>query len=197
MNNVRQVGIATMVYLADSRDRLPTENATSVSGDWPHDMTKVLVDQFMGAGLPNRNVFYCPGGLAVVNSNYTNWWDFTSTRRVLGYGFFNKRTPTDNRVGINGCFFIGKVTDTNMPTEAAWIVDEIMSLTQTAPYNFTVPSANVPAQYGGAYRPPHRDGNNPSGGNLLFLDGHAGWRPFKAMLPRYQPPSSSQPWYFY
>jgi prepilin-type N-terminal cleavage/methylation domain-containing protein/prepilin-type processing-associated H-X9-DG protein len=197
MSNMRQIGIATMVYLGENKDALPKENAASISGDWPHDMTKVLVDQFINSGLPNRKVFYCVGTLAIVNSNDTNWWDFTATRRVLGYGFFNKRIPTDTRAGINGCFFIGKLSETNRPTEMAWVVDETMSLTQTAPYNFTVPSANVPAQYGGAYKPAHRDGNTAAGGNLLFLDGHASWRQFKAMLPRYQPTSSSQPWYFY
>jgi prepilin-type processing-associated H-X9-DG protein len=197
MSNTRQIGIAGQVYSGENKESLPVENAKSISGDWPHDMTQILVDQFQSAGLPNRKVFYCPGTLAIVNSNETNWWDFTATRRVLGYGFFNMRIPTDNRAGINGCFFIGKTTFTNRPTDTAWVVDETMSLTQTAPYNFTIPSGNVPASYGGAYKPAHRDGNFPAGGNLLYLDGHAGWTGFKSMLPRYQPTSSSQPWYFY
>jgi prepilin-type N-terminal cleavage/methylation domain-containing protein len=197
MSNTRQIGIAAMVYVGENKDSLPVENAASISGDWPHDMTKVLVDQFQGAGLPNQKVFYCPGTLAIVNSIETNWWDFTATRRVLGYAFFNKRIPTDTRAGINGCFFIGKITVTNRPSDTAWVMDETMSLTQTAPYNFVIPSGNVPASYGGAYRPAHRDGNNPAGGNLLYLDCHAGWSQFRVMLPRYQPPSSSQPWYFY
>ena len=197
MSNARQIGIGAMIYAGENKDNLPQESANSFSGDWPHDMTQVLVDQFMNAGLPNRKVFYCAGNLAVVNGNDTNWWDFTATRRVLGYAFFNKRIPTDTRAGINSCFFIGKLTQTNQPSETVWVADETMSLSQTAPYNFTVPSGNVPAIYGGAYKPPHRDANKAAGGNLLFLDGHAAWRPFSAMFPRYQPTSSSQPWYFY
>lgn len=197
LSNTRQIGIGAMMYAGENKDRLPQENAATFSGDWPHDMTKVLVDQFVNSGLPNRKVFYCAGTLAIVNGNDTNWWDFTATRRVLGYGFFNKRIPTDNRVGINGCFFIGRLNETNQPAETPWVVDEIMSTTSTAPYNFSVTSANVPAQYGGAYRPPHRDGGRPAGGNLLYLDGHAGWRQFSTMFPRYQAPSSSQPWFFY
>ncbi len=197
MSNTRQIGIAAAVYIGDNKDTLPSENVTAISGDWPHDMTKALVDQFQAAGLPNRKSFYCAGTLAIVNGNETNWWDFTATRRVLGYGFFNKRIPTDTRKGINGCFFIGKLTETNQPSETAWVVDETMSLTAAAPFNFVVTSANVPAIYGGAYRPPHREGNTAAGGNLLFLDGHASWRQFSQMLPRYQTTSSSQPWYFY
>jgi prepilin-type N-terminal cleavage/methylation domain-containing protein/prepilin-type processing-associated H-X9-DG protein len=197
MSNTRQIGIASMIYVGENKDTLPQEAAQSVGGVWPHDMTKVLVDQFINAGLPNRKVFYCAGTLAIVNGNDTNWWDFTATARVLGYGFFNKRVPTDNRVGINNCFFIGKLTETNRPAETAWVADETMSLTQTSPYNFVIPSGNVPAQNGGAYRPPHRDRDKAAGGNLLYLDGHAAWQQFSKMFPRYQPPSSSMPWYFY
>jgi len=194
MNNTRQIGIGCAMYAGDWNSRLPQG---TLSGDWPHDMTVTNVDLFMNAGLANPKVFYCPGTLAIVNGNETNWWNFASNRRVLGYMFFNKRSPTDNRVGINGCFFIGKTSDTNRPTEAVVVADETMSLTQNQPYNFIVPSSNVPALYGGAYLPAHRSHNTPTGGNLLFLDAHVGWRSFKEMLPRYQPTSSSQPWCFF
>ena len=202
MSNTRQIGIGSLIYAGESKDWLPTENTTSLVGTWPHDMTKVVVDMFQGAGLPNKKVFYCPGTLAIVNGNDANWWDFpnglpTDTRRVLGYGFFNKRYPADNRAGINGSFFIGKTTQTNQPSDTAWVVDETMSTTSASPYNWVIVSGNVPAQYGGAYKPAHRDGNNPAGGNLLYLDGHASWSGFNKMLPRYQATGSSAPWYFY
>lgn len=194
LNNTRQIGIATLIYAGDNANFLPR---WTLGGDWPHDMVVQNVDQFQSAGLQNPKVFYCPGTLAIVNGNETNWWNFRPDRRVLGYMFFNKRASTDNRVGINGCFFIGRLSDTNRPTEAVLVADETMSLTQKAPYDFVIPSSNVPAQYGGAYRPAHRDKSFPAGGNLLFLDGHVSWRPFKDMLPRYQPSSSSQPWCFF
>ena len=194
LNNTRQIGMGALMYAGDNKNTLPQD---TLSGDWPHDMTIADVDLWQAAGLQNPKVFYCPGTLAIINGNETNWWNFTSSRRVLGYMFFNKRSAKDNRAGINGCFFIGRLSDTNFPTEAVLVADETMSLTQTAPYNFVVPSSNVPALYGGAYRPAHRDGNYPAGGNLLFLDGHVSWRRFKDMLPRYQPSSSSQPWCFY
>ena len=194
MSNTRQIGIGALMYAGDNNNFLPQE---TLSGDWPHDMTKNEVTMFQNSGLQNPKVFYCAGTLAIVNGNETNWWDFTSTRRVLGYAFFNKRAASDNRVGINGCFFIGKISDTNFPTEAVLVADETMSLTQTKPYNFVVPSSNVPPMDGGAYLPAHRNRGLATGGNLLFLDGHVGWRSFKEMLPRYQPPSSSQPWYFF
>ena len=194
LNNTRQIGMGALMYAGDYKNTLPQD---TLSGDWPHDMTIADVDLWQSAGLQNPKVFYCPGTLAIINGNETNWWNFTSTRRVLGYMFFNKRSSTDNRVGINGCFFIGRLSDTNFPTEAVLVADETMSLTQNAPYNFVIPSSNVPPLYGGAYRPAHRDGSYPAGGNMMFLDGHVAWRRFHDMLPRYQPQSSSQPWCFY
>ena len=202
LSNLKQLGIALHIYAGDNRDKLPQG---TLDGDWPHDLSKVNADLIVNCGATPK-VFYCGGLLASVNEQealgqrglgLTSWWEFNATRRIVGYGFFIKRTPTDNRVGINGCRFIGGLNETNNTSGTEIVVDEIMSLTQTPPLDFVVPSGNVPAQYGGAYQPPHRDKSFPAGGNLLFLDAHASWRRFVEMLPRYQPPSSSQPWYFY
>ena len=195
MSNLKQIGIASVSYASDNKDTLPQEKDGAVA-DWGHDMNRVTVDMFMSAGA-TRKVFYCPGTLSIIKNDDTKWWDFTATRRVLGYSFFNKRTALDTRVGINGCFFIGKLSETNRPTDTQFVVDETLSLTSTAPYNFVVPSGNVPPELGGAYRPAHRDKNQPAGGNSLYLDGHAGWTKFISMKPRYQATSSSQPWHFY
>lgn len=194
LNNLRQISVALHGYAGDNRDTFPQ---ALMDGDWPHDMHKTNANLLVDAGAKPL-VFYCSGLLASINRfDWERWWDFNSTRRIVGYGFFIKRTPTDNRVGINGCRFIGKLSDTNNPVDTALVVDELMSLTQTQPYNFVVPSGNVPAQHGGAYRPPHREGAFPAGGNVQYLDGHVRWRKFQEMLPRYQATSSSQPWYFY
>lgn len=202
LSNLHQLGIALIAYTGDYKDRLPQG---TLDGNWPHDMSKVNADLIVDAGAKPK-IFYCGALLASVNEQealgprgpgLTSWWDFNSTRRILGYGFFIKRTATDNRVGINNCRFIGRLSETNNTSATPVVVDEIMSTTQNKPYNFNVPSSNVPARYGGAYRPPHRDKNDPAGGNILFLDCHADWRKFLEMKPRYQPPSSSRPWYFY
>ena len=190
MSNLRQLGIASMVYVSENKDTLPQEG-TALTGDWGHDMTKANVDLFMNAGA-SRKVFYCAGTLSIIKGDDARWWDFTATRRVVGYSFFNKRWSGDTRGG-----FIGKLSETNRPTDTAIVVDETLSLTSTSPYNFVVPSANVPAEFGSAYRPAHRDKNQPAGGNNLYLDGHAAWVKFSSMKPRYQATSSSTPWHFY
>jgi prepilin-type N-terminal cleavage/methylation domain-containing protein/prepilin-type processing-associated H-X9-DG protein len=202
MSNLKQLGITCFNYASENRDKLPQGVQ---DGDWPHDLSKVNADLYLNAGAQPR-VFYCAGLLASVNEmealgprgpGLTSWWDFNTLRRIVGYGLMIKQSPTDTRTGMNGGRFYSRLTETNNPSAAEVIVDENMSMTAAVPYNFVVPSGNVPAQYGSAYKAPHPNKNVPAGGNILFLDGHAEWRGFKDMKPKFRAPSSSQPYYFY
>jgi prepilin-type N-terminal cleavage/methylation domain-containing protein len=203
MNNLKQLGIASYVYSSENRDFLP--QAATMSGDWGHDMSTNYADLFISAGAVKKT-FYCGGLLASVNElealgprgpGLTSWWDFGSDRRIVGFSFYTKRTPTDNRTGINGFRFLGRLTETNRPAAAVIISDDLLSLNAAKPYNFTVPSGNVPAQYGGAYRPPHRDGQSPAGATSLFLDGHVTWRKIDEMKPGHKASSSAAPYHFF
>ncbi len=205
MNNLKQLGLAGFVYAAENKDRLPQENVTSVSGDWAHDMTKPYASLYMSGGAVLRT-FYCGGLLASVNEQealgprgpgLTSWWDFSDNRRIVGFSFFTKRIPNDTRTGLNGFRFIGSTTETNRPSEAVIISDDLLSMNAAKPFNFTVESSNVPLQYGGAYRPPHRDGNATAGANSLFLDGHVAWRKIDQMKPGYKATTSSAPYHFF
>ncbi|MFO1487379.1 MAG: prepilin-type N-terminal cleavage/methylation domain-containing protein [Verrucomicrobiota bacterium] len=202
LSNLRQLGIAIQGYASDNKDRLP---GLSRDGDWLHDMSKINADLIVSAGATPK-IFYCSGLMASVNEQEalaprlpgsTSWWDFNTTRRIVGFGFLIKQDASDARTGVNGFRLWSKTTETNNTSSAELIVDENMSLTQTSPYDFNVPSGNVPAVYGGAYRPPHPAGKLPDGGNILYLDCHAAWKRFKDMQVKYQAPSSSQPYYFY
>lgn len=203
MSNLRQLGIALIGYTTDNRDWFPAA-ADRLYGDWLHDMPKTNADLLVQAGAKPQ-IFYCPGlGSGIRESDIMDhWWDFTSTRRVVGFGFLTKQYPGDNRRGLQGFKLYGRINETNNPVEAELVVDENLSLVPSPPskYNFVVPSDNVPPYAGGAYKPPHPARNGlPSGGNILFLDSHTEWRKFDApriMRPRFQAPSSSQPWYFY
>lgn len=193
-----------MSYAGDYGDNLPRVTNDEYSGDWPHDLPRRWADLMVTAGA-RREVFYCPGLTAGVNeSDINRWWEFNSARRIVGVAIYIQRTPNDKRGWppntqncYNGCRFYGRLTETNNPAAAEIITDENMSLNNTAPYNFRVPSDNVPAYQGGAYRPPHLKGGLPEGGNILFLDGHMSWRKFNEMNYRYRCPSSSQPYYWY
>jgi prepilin-type N-terminal cleavage/methylation domain len=202
ISNLRQLGVACFTYASENKDKLPSGVQ---DGDWPHDLSRANADLYIGAGASPK-IFYCAGLLSSVNEQealgprgpgLTSWWDFNANRRIVGYGLMIKQAANDTRTGINGGRFYSKLTETNNPSDAEIIVDEVMSMTDTKPYNFVVPSGNVPSTYGGAYRPPHREKNMPSGGSILFLDGHSSWRRFIEMQPKFRAPSSSQPFYFY
>lgn len=209
MNNTRQLGIALFSYAGDYNDNLPRVPNGEYSGDWPHDLPWNFANLIVNAGA-KREVFYCPGLTAGVSEMDINrWWEFRmNERRIVGLALYIQRTPDDRRgwpTGnsrpgqcFNGCRFYGRLTETNRPSATEIITDENMSMNNTEPYNFRVPSDNVPTYLGGAYRPPHLGkGGLPEGGNILFLDGHVSWRKFKEMLYRYRCPSSSQPYYWY
>src|SRR6185437_13257349 len=73
LNNTKQIGMGALMYAGDNKNTLPQD---TLSGDWPHDMTIADVDLWQAAGLQNQKVFYCPGTLAIINGNETNWWNF-------------------------------------------------------------------------------------------------------------------------
>ena len=50
--------------------------------------------------------------------------ELNPNRRITGFGF-SPPNLTDNRAGINGCRFYGKLTETNNTSECELVVDEI------------------------------------------------------------------------
>jgi prepilin-type N-terminal cleavage/methylation domain-containing protein/prepilin-type processing-associated H-X9-DG protein len=59
----------------------------------------------------------------------------------------------------------------------------ISTNTPATGYNFGAVQGGWPT----AHQAAHWYGGNPAGGNILFLDGHGEWRPFKQMQPRSAP----------
>jgi prepilin-type N-terminal cleavage/methylation domain-containing protein/prepilin-type processing-associated H-X9-DG protein len=199
LSNLRQLGLACISYAGENKETLPQ---TVLDGTWPHDMSRFTTDLMEGYGATPQ-INYCPGLLAAVSEkDWKHWWEFpfapkAPDRRLMGYAFMISREPSDYRTGLNGGRFIKRINDTNNPVECEIIMDENMSLTASSPYNFTVTSSGTLAGYGGAYKPPHPNGDIPLGCNILFLDSHAGWRKFAVMKPRFQAPDSSRPYFFY
>jgi hypothetical protein len=126
-------------------------------------------------------------------------------RRLIGFALFTTRTNTSLPSGYFGFRYIGKLSDTNNPVMAEVAADENLNSTQSLPGNFSVATGTAGI---GTYTPSHpQKGGLPKGCDILFLDSHVGWRKFVnnlsgavtsgAMLPRYQAPSSSAPYYFF
>jgi prepilin-type processing-associated H-X9-DG protein len=127
-------------------------------------------------------VLYCPG-LSISVSDIDLWWEFNTDRRIIGYSWLGKRTygtgSDDILPGLmNGAELFTKTTGHTNSTAAVLYADAVPS---EGLNNFVrVPSGVVPYHRAG-----HMEKEKPAGGNLLFLDGHSAWRPFKQMQQKY------------
>jgi prepilin-type N-terminal cleavage/methylation domain-containing protein len=204
-NNLRQLGIALHSYSIDNADRLPQD---VVNGTWLWDMPKKMADLMVAAGA-KPEVFYCPGLTASVSefeifalpTTGTSWWNFNADRRIVGFGVLIRRLADSSgtqdtsmpagmtSAGNNGVL-LEKLTDklspTNNITTQPVIVDATTS-NPSSPYDFMngVPTSNAT---GGFHHPAHLYKKLPSGGNLLFLDSHVGWRRYQEMKLMYKTP---------
>ncbi len=186
MSNQRQLGLAMLMYANDNKDYLPWFEA---DGTWLWDLKREAADAIVAAGAQPK-VFYCPGVTASVNERdlfgsgaQVSWWNFGASRRIVGFAFLIERQGTilgslggnaQMAAGLTkGGAFLRKTTIPN-PTAVELVADATIS-DNTGNFRGVV-SGNV--QLDGLQKSAHLDKNGPSGGNIVFLDGHVGWRKF-------------------
>lgn len=177
MSNVRQTGLAAIMYANDNNDFIPMHQA---EGRWLWDINRKTADALTEAG-SKRNILYCPGLTASIK-DVDLWWELggnSANRRIIGYSWFGKREGNigGTLVPMDGKQFATKTTVTNA-VDAELMFDAI-------PSRGTNEFRNVPSNLVPFHRAGHMNKQLPSGGNVLFLDGHASWRPFKSMKMRY------------
>ena len=139
-----------------------------------------------------REIFYCPG---VPEQNSDELWTFTAGAegtngfRVIGYALAFKAAGrvrlTNTTESLNPPpYRIGNVQVQPPPSERVISADATLSVGS----NETDRSRNNYVRvFGGsakAHRSPHLTGKMPSGGNLVFLDGHTEWKVFQKMRVR-------------
>jgi len=171
LNNLRQVGIATIMYVGDHQ-KYP--GCLWVSGGfyyvWP-----VRLFSVMGT---NRNVFYCPTanpnsvwntngnnslGATAPNGTFDPYGISSSSRFSLGYNDWGLRDPGPNQLGLGG--------DVN-------IVGEIKDSTVKSPVNMIMLGDSKPDGSFDGNVDPRNSREWPSNRhnrrtNLMFCDGHA------------------------
>jgi prepilin-type N-terminal cleavage/methylation domain-containing protein/prepilin-type processing-associated H-X9-DG protein len=152
LNNLRQWGLATYLYIADHdgylpRDGAPTPTASSTNYGWYIQLPKQLklpryheMEWRTNASVePGRSVWICPSNRRRSNGN--NLFHYCLNEQVNGTG------PTSRQVQIETI---------NRPALAIWLFD----------------SKNLPAvgRWNFVHTNLHRDG-----AQFTFLDGHAAW----------------------
>jgi prepilin-type N-terminal cleavage/methylation domain-containing protein/prepilin-type processing-associated H-X9-DG protein len=186
MSNERQLGIALLMYANDNKEFLPWFEA---DGTWLWDLGKPAADAIVAAGAQPK-VFYCPGITASVNErdlfgagNQVSWWNFTASRRIVGFAFLIERQGTVlGSLGGNSQMAAGltqggkfhRKTTNPRPSTAVLVADSTIS-DPTGNFRGVV-SGNVALD--GLQKSAHLDKGVASGANILYLDGHVGWRRF-------------------
>ncbi|HTJ00375.1 MAG TPA: type II secretion system protein [Dongiaceae bacterium] len=180
-SNQHQLSLATLMYAGDNSDRLPDFKAAdgTIPGVWVWDMPRFAASNLL-AYISRRDSFYCPNETYLYDRQTPGGWDAFPTYVVTGYiwlfpnskgnlyfpEFANvKRTTTPK----NG----GNVSNTEMLTDVTIFLSGLgggRRYDEIYPPGQTLPCQSA-----------HLTKKQPAGGNILFLDGHNEWRPFRAM----------------
>jgi prepilin-type N-terminal cleavage/methylation domain-containing protein/prepilin-type processing-associated H-X9-DG protein len=195
-SNLRQLGIAMLMYSDDNRGLFPD----CTGAWWPWDLPARAANAFIRNG-GTRSILYCPG---FSKQNNDELWSFgtgvtnelasdtASGYRVIGYAVAFKgsgRVIASNiteSVNPAPVRIAGGVEFTPSPTERALAADGTLSLGE----NETDRTRNQYTKIDGGWRghqAAHLATKLPAGGNVLYLDGHTQWTKFEKMRVRTSP----------
>ncbi len=210
LNNLHQIGIAMFNYIGESNDKLPLENdanGPSRASDLPGGVgdqllsvvqnKKVFYDPGKASRFTDQWNFVGP----------TNLWDFTASTgignpafHVTGYAFMFSGTNCDIKAAAQNKTMAQEQTPNPNPflpavnislsareLVACATVSDPPAMSSSQRYSAMI--GNVAVSYvsvaGDPLFPPdispHLKGIYPAGGNILFKDGHVGWRNFPDM----------------
>ncbi len=197
-SNLKQVGIASLMYANDNRDKFPEMLDASnppQTGYWPWDMPARVTDILTANGT-QRHILYCPGN---PGQNNTNLWQFTSDSatelsrsgrgyRVTGYAWAFLHTGRIRATNITESlnpkpWRVGGVEINPGASERVISADATISIGA----NETDRTKNRYTKIDGGWKghqSAHLNGKIPEGGNRLYMDGHTEWTKFPKMRVR-------------
>jgi len=198
-SNMRQLGIAILMYANDFRDQFPD----CTGAYWPWDLPAGAANAFVRNG-GNRKILYCPGFSKQDNDEL---WSFTTGvtneiandgvggYRVIGYAVAFKGSgriqPTNITESLNPAPWRMRDGSLHNPGASERVIAADGTLSNGNNENDR--TRNQYTKVDGGWRghqAPHLQGKIPAGGNVLCLDGHAEWRKFPKMVVRtYDAPS--------
>ena len=200
-SNLKQIGIASLLYSNDSNDWFPLlqDPATKSVGNWPWDIPAYVANLLTANGA-QRHVLYDPGFPKQDNNEL---WKFTTDSlgettirdqgyRVAGYQFawlYAARIRTTNITEKSVNPKSWKMKDGSEinpgPSERVSVADAVISEGE----NETDRTRNRYSKINGGWaghQSAHLNssGKLPEGGNLSFADGHVQWQKFEKMRVR-------------
>ncbi len=182
-SNLHQQGIALQIYAGDCNNKLPdlryapfTTRPPTAVGLWPWDISTNFTDAMIASG-GSQNIFYCPSYAAW---NNTNTWNFNPTFRILGYVYLLPGAGMNSGGKAESPYWQYNTlgTPAQPPATSAVVVDVVVRDTSTGSYN-KISVGGLPKNI--IQRTTHLEGSMPAGGNELFIDAHAEWKPWAMM----------------
>lgn len=192
MNNLRQVGLAMVMYANDNNDRLP--NSGTAGGGWLWDLDRPTRDLIISSGT-KRDILYCPAFHAYYKNANANtveqWWNYAGSGCVLSYITLIQRNGPNPADLLPGKNFRAKLSVTNA-VEVELFADVVIQETTGSFTQITSTSGITPF-----HTTSHLEkGNQPAGGNILYMDGHAKWLRYRDMKVRCRTGGSRPIWWF-
>ena len=166
---------------ADVRERRFPYDTHTPNGPWMWDMTRDTATQLIASAGGKVDIFFCPSNS---DQNDNTHWNYSGNYRVLGYFNLFKRAsgPMVNFTLAGGKQFVRSFGKQYDHATQELFTDANLSV-----------GGNFSQIWGGSpipHRSSHlnRTTGLPTGGNILFLDGHVAWRSFEQMSLRYWGP---------
>jgi prepilin-type N-terminal cleavage/methylation domain-containing protein/prepilin-type processing-associated H-X9-DG protein len=196
LSNLKQLGIASLIYAGDNKDKFPEMKTGSTVGAWPWDLPSGVANILTANGAM-RHILYCP---AFPKQDNDELWKF-------GTDSVGETTKTATGYRVSGYQFAwpyaGRVRATNI-TESQnpqpWKIANGIMLNPSISERVIIADATISegdnekdrtknryTQIDGGWkghRSPHLNGKLPEGGNLLFADGRVQWKRFQEMHVR-------------
>ena len=192
MSNMHQLGIAFFIYAGENNDRIPTAPAGASGANWLWDLPEAVGDAFVASGCSQKQMF-CPGtAQKFTDVDNLNLWNDVNVDgqtpgqlHIIGYAMTLPGTANAVQADLNTRL---SIAPTNTVSTRVLAADSTLSLAG----QYTATSKNISTWNAitGGYRvngvlKPHTSAHlksaQPSGGNLLMLDGHTEWEKFDLM----------------
>jgi prepilin-type N-terminal cleavage/methylation domain-containing protein len=179
LNNLRQIGVASIMYAGDNKDVLIKAGATGATPNHPIYLETGYLDSWASVGLKvstngTANSWSCPNrpGLASLNTTYNQW--------TLGYQYYGGITTWANDLGS---FPAASPVKTASAKAYMMLAADVVLNRVGAEGWASSPVTDAPPS-GFSNLPAHKTKSGlPAGGNKVFIDGSGRW--VKAAEMRY------------